>query len=141
MKLYIARHGETQWNKEKRIQGRADLEMNENGLSQVRAVAIGLADVKFDAVYSSPLKRALKTAQMISGTGNVIIDENVYEIDFGPLEGHKYGNIAHIPVSELDEKLIKVRTFFGKPDKYIPFEGGETYDSLIKRAVVKLPLL
>lgn len=134
MKLYIARHGETQWNKEKRIQGRADLEMNETGISQVEAVAKGLSEVKFDAVYSSPLKRAVKTAQIISGTEDVIIDDKIYELDFGPLEGVKYGNLAQMPTEEITEKLKKVRAFFGSPDRYIPLDGGETYEAIIKRA-------
>lgn len=134
MRLYIARHGETQWNKEKRIQGRADLEMNENGLFQVGEVAKGLSEVQFDFVYSSPLKRAIKTAEIISGSEKVIIDEKIYELDFGPLEGVEYGDIDKIQVELLDDNLVKVRTFFGTPDSYVPFEGGETYDSIFKRA-------
>lgn len=134
MKLYIARHGETQWNKEKRIQGRADLEMNQTGMHQVSEVAKGLSKVQFDFVYSSPLKRAINTAKTISGNERIIIDEKIYELDFGPLEGIAYGELGKLPVEKLDANLKKVGEFFGTPDKYIPFEGGESYGSIITRA-------
>jgi probable phosphoglycerate mutase len=62
----LIRHGETDWNAEGRIQGHSDIELNARGLEQARRLAARMPDEgEFVALYSSPLKRALKTAQMI----------------------------------------------------------------------------
>lgn len=134
MRLYIARHGETDWNKLKKIQGRVDKEMNENGVRQVREVANGLAGVDFDAVYSSPLKRAIETARIVGRNDSIIIDEKLYEISFGDLEGADYKNVREWDVENLTEIQNRVRAFFGMPHKYEPLGDGESYDSLLDRA-------
>ena len=63
--ILLIRHGETDWNAEKIFRGRADIELNESGIKQAELLAQYLADEKIVAVYSSPLKRALKTAEII----------------------------------------------------------------------------
>ena len=65
MELYIIRHGETKWNSEKRLQGRSDIELNEYGIELARITSEALKDVKFDRIYSSPLKRAYETAEIL----------------------------------------------------------------------------
>ena len=62
MELYIIRHGETKWNSEKRLQGRSDIELNEYGIELARITSEALKDVKFDRIYSSPLKRYYEAA-------------------------------------------------------------------------------
>ena len=64
--IYIVRHGQTDWNVEGRNQGRTDIELNETGIKQAEEIAKKLEGKKFDMVFSSPLKRAYKTAQIIS---------------------------------------------------------------------------
>ena len=66
MKLYIIRHGQTEWNKQKRLQGRSDIPLNEYGIQLARETKAGLKDVKFDLAFTSPLQRAKKTAEILS---------------------------------------------------------------------------
>ena len=62
MELYIVRHGETLWNREKRLQGREDIELSENGRKVARLTGEALMDTRIDKIFSSPLKRAYETA-------------------------------------------------------------------------------
>lgn len=84
--IYIVRHGQTDWNKEGRNQGHTDIELNETGINQAKEIYEKLKDIKFDKVYSSPLKRAYKTAEIISNN-NIIIDNRLMERSNGELEG------------------------------------------------------
>ena len=65
MELYIVRHGETLWNREKRLQGREDIELSENGRKVARLTGEALMDTRIDKIFSSPLKRAYETACLI----------------------------------------------------------------------------
>lgn len=88
MKIYIARHGQTDWNNEHRAQGRTDIPLNDTGIKQAEALRENIKDVRFDAVYASPLKRAAKTAEVAVGDRNEIIyDDRLVERSFGDYEG------------------------------------------------------
>ena len=89
MKLYIVRHGETAWNKARKIQGQADIPLNEFGRMLARKTGAGLADVHFDLCYSSPMSRAKETARLIlaGSTTQIIEDARIVEIAFGEYEG------------------------------------------------------
>ena len=63
--IYLVRHGETEWNKIRRFQGRSDLPLNREGRNQVNALALALKNKPFTAIYSSPLLRAVETARLI----------------------------------------------------------------------------
>ena len=65
MKLYIVRHGETDWNKKRRIQGQVDIPLNDFGRSLARKTAKGLSGIPFEVCYTSPLGRAKETARLI----------------------------------------------------------------------------
>jgi len=67
MQIYLVRHGETDWNRENRLQGQTDIPLNNTGISQAYQLRqkINARNLKFDAVYVSPLQRTLKTAQII----------------------------------------------------------------------------
>ena len=67
MRLYMVRHGETDWNKAKKVQGRAYIPLNAYGRQLAEKTAEGLKDVPFDRIYTSPLIRAKKTAEIIRG--------------------------------------------------------------------------
>lgn len=54
--IYIVRHGQTDWNLEKRYQGRIDIELNGTGIKQAEKLSLKLSNIKFDKVFSSPLK-------------------------------------------------------------------------------------
>lgn len=100
MRIYLARHGETDWNRARRVQGSQNTELNEKGITQ----ACGLADqileegLQFDALYSSPQRRALRTAEIISERFNLPVqtDSRLMEINFGKWEGHTWDEIQEL---------------------------------------------
>ena len=89
MKIYFVRHGETEWNKQKRIQGRVDIPLDEFGRMLARKTATGLAEIPFDVCYSSPLSRAKETATIILEGRDIPIieDDRIIEMAFGEYEG------------------------------------------------------
>ena len=92
MKIWVTRHGQTNLNKKRLMQGLTDEPLNETGRAQA-AIAASLAqDVTFDAVYASPLDRAIETASIIGRVDrkDVIIDPRIIEADFGRYEARKY---------------------------------------------------
>ena len=92
--LYVVRHGETNYNRERRIQGTIDVPLNENGLEQAGYVAAELSKERLDVVASSNLKRAVQTADAIYAEQKQeprpvrIIEENLHELCFGDFDGH-----------------------------------------------------
>lgn len=125
MKLYIIRHGETEWNKQKKLQGQSDTELNGYGIELARITGEALKDVPFNYIFSSPLKRAYKTAELIRGDRKLEIktDDRLKEISFGVNEG--------VPAELISKDF---HYFFDAPDKYVPAEGGETYEELCARS-------
>jgi broad specificity phosphatase PhoE len=97
--LLLARHGETDWNREFRIQGSSDIELNELGLEQARALAQELEHVELDAIYASDLTRARRTAEAVAATHGleVRIDPRLRERSFGSWEGLTRDDIAAYP--------------------------------------------
>lgn len=91
MLIYFVRHGQTDWNKELRWQGRSDIELNKTGRAQAKAVqAHFLAQsIRPSAVVSSPMKRALETARSIANAfkQDVVQEQAFSEIDLGEFEG------------------------------------------------------
>lgn len=89
MKLYITRHGQTDWNAKHIIQGRTDIPLNEEGRKQAQTTSEKLQDLPFDMIISSPLKRAYETASIINQAHqlDILCDERVMERGFGEYEG------------------------------------------------------
>lgn len=88
--LALIRHGETPWNAEFRIQGRTDIELNERGRAQSIATAQTLRDREWHRVFTSPLRRAAVTAQLIARELQLPDPEHRHELierDFGAAEG------------------------------------------------------
>jgi 2,3-bisphosphoglycerate-dependent phosphoglycerate mutase len=87
--IAFIRHGETDWNIERRAQGCMDIPLNDQGIKQARALAERLRAEKWDAIYASPLSRAFKTAEAIQElTGlDIVPDYRLREISFGETEG------------------------------------------------------
>ena len=86
----MTRHGETLWNEQRRIQGgQNDIALSDAGRTQVQKLGLALKDTGIDAIYSSPLSRALETAQAIAyyHSIDVIIKRELREIDVGEFEG------------------------------------------------------
>lgn len=96
MKLYLARHGETDWNLEHKAQGQVDIPLNATGIKQAEGLRDKLKSYDFDVCYCSPLKRAAQTARIVvDGRSEIIFDNNLKERSFGRLEGtdHRTWNI------------------------------------------------
>ena len=92
MKIWIARHGQTRLNKMRLMQGRTDEPLNETGIAQAKAARKKIGDIRFDAVYASPLDRAIVTGSIIGNVSRseIIIDDRLIEADFGKYEKRKY---------------------------------------------------
>ena len=90
MKIYLLRHGETDWNKMQLLQGREDIPLNDTGIKQARICGKAFVHTPIDRVISSPLLRARKTASIICdclGSFQVEIEPNLIERDFGLISG------------------------------------------------------
>ena len=94
--IYVIRHGQTKLNNAKLLQGRSDLPLNETGMEQARAAGHWLAGqgVSFQRVYSSPLVRAIQTAELVAPGVPVVADDRLIEMDYGPYEGSDLQNPA-----------------------------------------------
>ena len=87
-KLYIVRHGQTDWNVQKLLQGKTDIELNKEGIRQAKELSKVIGLNKIDVCICSPLKRTKKTAELILGKKvPIIYDELIVERDFGNYEG------------------------------------------------------
>ncbi|MGN1399026.1 MAG: histidine phosphatase family protein [Erysipelotrichaceae bacterium] len=129
MNLYVMRHGQTDWNIDKRTQGLVDIPLNQTGIQQAKAAIKQIKDICFDLVYSSPLQRAVKTAEIVTeGKYLIIIDDLLIERSFGDMEG--------LSASQFD-----VNAFLSRPlDK--SYNNEETHQHMIERAkkfIDKLP--
>lgn len=105
--FYFVRHGQTDWNLENRIQGHADIPLNDKGVAQVKALKQKLAGIKFARCFSSDLKRASETAQIIMEGQRVRItyDKRLRERNFGELEGKP--SDAYINASSQDLAVVE----------------------------------
>ena len=92
MRLILVRHGATDWNQQRRVQGLSNLGLNETGRGQAEALAQSLKDVKVDAIYTSPLRRAQETARAISRFHQVevVTIDGLKELDVGAVDGLTY---------------------------------------------------
>lgn len=130
MTLYVLRHGQTPWNKLKKLQGRMDIPLNENGLELATKTGEAMLDVPIDMVICSPLKRARQTAELITVGRNIpmIIDERIEEISFGDYEGESVleGESEVIPEDFLHK-------FYNNPLKCKRPPHGETFKDVIER--------
>jgi len=89
MELILVRHGETLFNRERKVQGIADIELNDTGLRQAHQLALSLKDHEIHQIYSSPLRRAYQTAEAINQFHDVPIHRRsgLMEMDVGDFEG------------------------------------------------------
>ena len=127
MRLVLVRHGETEWNKEGRVQGLSDLELNETGRRQAQAAALALRDEKVEAIYTSPLKRARDTAYAIAGYHkvDVVSLDGLREIDVGEVDGLTYAEMVSY-YGDFFEKWMKDCTSVCPP-------GGSSMPELQER--------
>ncbi len=125
MKIYITRHGQTNLNKDKRMQGRVDEPLNDTGIAQAKAAREKLGDVKFDAVYSSPLSRAIVTASIIGHVNreDIVIDQRLIEGDFGKFDYRK-----------IYLQGFRMTMFWALPEVFKAPKTVEPLESMIERS-------
>ena len=132
MKIYLCRHGETDWNKANRIQGNVNIPLNDEGirLAQLTKDGFDKEHLHFDKVYSSTLDRAIQTATILCGHHEIIQDARISEIDFGDYEG------LPVPMTppQKEDELYNLYCCFNNPASYIPKGKGESYKQVLDRA-------
>jgi glucosyl-3-phosphoglycerate phosphatase len=131
--LYLVRHGETDWNAERRWQGQLDIPLNRRGVEQAHAAGVRLAQVGLTTLYSSDLERAFRTAEAIgAATGlRVLADAGLREVDVGSWSGVTLAEARESHPAE------HARWLTGET----PWSDGETYAQMGERvheAVIRL---
>ncbi|MGM0411415.1 MAG: histidine phosphatase family protein [Bacillota bacterium] len=131
-KIYLTRHGETEWNLENRMQGWKESQLTKSGERQAKWLSDRLADINFEAIYSSPLGRALETAKIICSDRKteIKINENLKEMSFGNWEGKTSSEIKSNYLDEYNRFWEEPHLFKGK--------SGETFKEVKNRV---LPLI
>ncbi len=123
--LYIMRHGTTDWNKLRKLQGNVDIPLNDEGRRMARKAGERYRDVHLDLCFVSPLIRAKETAELFLAGRDVesVVDERIREMSFGICEG----------VVNPYENDCPVHSCFVDPAHYEKVEGGESFDEVYAR--------
>ncbi len=131
--IYLIRHGQTEWNLEKRMQGHKNSPLTKLGISQAQKLHDRLANERFNLIYCSESKRAYDTANIIKGNRNIPIHTvtEFREIHMGKWEGMKQEDI-------IDTYPKTWINFWNNPLMYVPIDGGESYQELQNRVIPKL---
>ncbi|MDP9310674.1 MAG: histidine phosphatase family protein [Chloroflexota bacterium] len=130
MRLILVRHGESEWNRIGRYQGQADAPLSELGLRQADALGKRLAAEKLDAIYSSPLQRARRTADAIAGYHPALTieeDSRLLEIDHGDWQGLFATEVRE----RYGEALEEWRSF---PTR-CQMPNGESFSNILRRTL------
>lgn len=135
--IHLIRHGETNWNKEKRAQGQMESVLTTDGLRQAENLKLRLQDIPISEVYCSSSVRTRQTADVLFGGAEsdsdrlpVLYCDRLKEIHMGPWEGQLY--------SELQVKYPEqFHAFWHEPENF-RLEGAETYEQVQQRAIARL---
>lgn len=131
-KIYIVRHGQTAWNKEKVFRGRVDVPLNDHGFKEADAVGEALKNANIMFVYSSPLSRAVQTATPTAKQAglSVVNSEGIIDMNFGQWEGKRLDAVEK-------EDPERFRVWVERPDK-LAIPGGETLRDVQNRAMAAI---
>ena len=118
MKLYVVRHGQTEWNALKKMQGSADIPLNERGKEQAQETKSNLENINFDIIICSPLIRARQTAEIINSDRNldIIFDDRLRERNYGEFEGtikssFNYNDLKYIKAENVQDFFKRIYNF------------------------------
>ena len=126
-RVYFVRHGETEWNATRRVQGHSDVPLSEKGREQARLLSKRLSSEKIDCFYSSDLDRAVETARILAAPHNldVNVTAELRELNFGDWEGMTYEEMRK-------NAPWTIKDWFRNPvDNYIP--AGEKLLDMARR--------
>lgn len=128
--LYLTRHGQTEWNLLKKMQGHKDSPLTPSGVQQAEWLGERLSTIPFDAIYCSSSPRAITTAGIISGhrTTEIVRLDALKEINMGVWEGQHIEQITQDFPTQFSQ-------FFNEPHLYQPTGQGESYSQLLERTL------
>ncbi len=127
--IILARHGDTEWNVNEVFRGRIDIELNKTGIKQAELLAEYLSSTKIQAIYSSPLKRAVKTAETIA-------DYHKLDIEIAPgLIDFNYGKWQGLSHQEVKDKYKELYAEWISNPEQVKIPAGESLDDVRKRAM------
>ena len=127
-KVILVRHGETEWNRLRRIQGgNSDTQLNQRGRKQAASLALRLKQEEIQAIYSSPLQRAQDTARVIAGYHQlaVEVEPSLREIEVGELEG--------VSIAEVGKHLSQLLIRYSQGEELPRIPGGESLTEVQQR--------
>lgn len=129
--IYLTRHGQTEWNLEKRLQGRGNSPLTEFGIERAKELSNRVSTMEIDKIYTSPIERAYKTAEIVKGNKEVefLSEEGLMEMSFGDFEGQKIDDLFKID-KNFDMNLIMT----GNTEIKAP--NGETLKEVRERVKV-----
>lgn len=128
--IYVVRHGKTDWNEAKKIQGQTDIPLNEHGKNQARKLKQIFEKINYDLIISSDLSRAIETANIINyKEKEMILDKRLREINYGKIEGIPkdkipnymwdcfHNNPEEIGSEPIEEVFDRIKSFIDELDK------------------------
>ncbi|MGI6069713.1 MAG: histidine phosphatase family protein [Blautia sp.] len=129
MLLYIIRHGETDWNVQRRLQGEQDNPLNDSGRKLAELTAWAFRDINVDLVITSPLSRAVETAQIVLGYREIpyFTDSRLREIDWGEWDGIQAGS------PEYESIFHEMKLFYEHPFEFQGSPTGESIQEVCRR--------
>lgn len=135
--IYLVRHGQTEWNKLKIMQGRTDIPLNEEGIKQAKIVGDKLKNVKFDKIFCSPLLRTRQTLENLGvGCKDIVYDERLLERNYGEFEktsksSFDYNLFWNYSANKHYKKAESVKEFFNRVVEFIKMLENEYKDKKI----------
>ncbi len=125
---YLARHGETDWNRARRIQGQADIPLNQSGRAQAGLLGQCLGDASFSAIYASDLSRAMETPRLAAGEGasELVPVRELREIAYGEWEGLTFAEAEARDPEGFAERMLRQNVRYAPP-------GGENVEQFVER--------
>lgn len=127
--IILARHGETSWNVREIFRGRIDIELNATGIRQATLLAEHLSSTRIEAIYSSPLKRALQTAAAVADYHQLDVETaaELIDIDYGRWQG--------LPQEEIKEKYRGLYDQWNSHPELAAIPDGESLNAVRERAI------
>jgi broad specificity phosphatase PhoE len=128
-RIYLVRHGQTEWNRELRFRGRADIPLDENGRKQASAIADALMDKGINAIYTSPLRRSIQTARPVAVVFHLEIEklQGFIDINYGEWEGLGY--------DEVRQRYANLYHKWEEQPDLVKFPNGESLEEVKRRSV------
>ena len=132
LRVYLLRHGQTAWNKDRIFRGRADVPLDDHGLAQAQCAVQALEDIPLAEIHSSPLSRAIQTAQHTANAKNLPVKEapELLDIDYGQWTGK-----SQVEIEKLFPELN--RQWLERPEQ-VHFPKGEDLLAVQERAFAYL---